>query len=451
MLRLTWILASALLAAPFSAPAAPQTPRWKVAERCDVGQVPSWFPVGFSLLTHGNRQYVAFYDAAHQLTVATRMLGDPKWQTRQLPTKIGWDSHNYVTMAVDSSGDLHLSGNMHCVPLIYFRTEKAGDITSLKPLPMTGKQETRCTYPNFFRDANGRLLFQYRDGGSGNGSQLYNVYDAASKTWSRLLQTPLFDGEGQRNAYSLGPLKGPDGFFHLAWVWRETPDCATNHDLSYARSRDLIHWETAAGGAVELPIKLKSPGLIVDPVPVGGGIINGCQKLVFDANHRPLLAYHKNDADGNMQLYASRFENNRWHQRVLTDWKKPVKFAGGGTMPFIGVSLSAPQPFGDKGWTLRFRHRDYGSGLLGFRDDTLQPVKTTPALQRPEMPAEVSRAALDFDEIGVQHASDLGGSGDPKVRYLMTWETLPSNHDRPRPTPLPKPSTLRVFKLVPND
>jgi hypothetical protein len=434
-----------------NAPAAPLKPRWKVVERSDVGQVPSAFPVGFSLLTHGSRQYAAFYDAAHQMTVATRELGGTTWQTHKLPTKVGWDSHNYVTMAMDSAGDLHLSGNMHCVPLIYFRTEQAGDITSLKRLPMTGREESRCTYPNFFRDAGGRLLFQYRDGGSGNGSQLYNVYDATTKTWSRLLQTPLFDGEGQRNAYVHGPVAGPDRFFHVVWVWRETPDCATNHDLSYARSRDLIHWETAAGVAVKLPLKLTTPGLIVDPVPVGGGIINGCQKLVFDAKHRPLIAYHKNDADGNMQLYAARFEDGKWNRQVLTTWQQPVKFSGGGTMPFIGISLAAPQPFGDKGWTLRYRHRDYGSGLLGFRDDTLRPVKTTPALNRPEYPAEVHRSEIAFDQIGVQQAGDLGDSGDPKVRYVMVWETLPSNHDRPRAAPLPPPATLRVFKLVRDD
>lgn len=36
---------------------------WRVADRDDVETVPSWFPVGFSLLTQGQRQYVAYYDA----------------------------------------------------------------------------------------------------------------------------------------------------------------------------------------------------------------------------------------------------------------------------------------------------------------------------------------------------------------------------------------------------
>jgi len=214
---------------------------WKITDRIEVDRVPSWFPVGFSLLTHGDRQYVAYYDAEHRMTVAARPLDSQQWRRHRLDSNVGWDSHNYVTMAVDSAGDLHLSGNMHCVPLIYFRTTKPGDITTFKRLPMTGKNEQRCTYPRFLNDAGGRLVFQYRDGGSGNGRRFFNVYDPQSRTWSRLLDTPLFEGEGLRNAYPLGPVIGPDNRFHVVWVWRDTPDCATNHDPSYARSRDLRH------------------------------------------------------------------------------------------------------------------------------------------------------------------------------------------------------------------
>ncbi len=451
MFRITWLQPVpliALIAAPVGALAEPQTSGWKIAERIEVGQVPSEFPVGFALLTHGGRQYAAYYDAGHQLTVAARALGERKWQLQKLDSKVGWDSHNYLTMALDSVGDLHLAGNMHCVPLVYFRTEKAGDITTFRRFPMTGEREDRCTYPHFLRDAAGRLLFQYRDGGSGNGSQLFKVYDAAAKTWSRLLPAPLFDGQGQRNAYLQGPLAGPDRLFHVIWVWRDTPDCATNHDLSYVRSRDLIHWETAAGEAVKLPLTLGTGGLVVDPSPAGGGMINGGQKLVFDALKRPLIVYHKNDAAGNMQLYAARFEGGGWHREALTTWNQPVPFSGGGSMPFIGISLSAPQRIDPGVWHLSYRHRDYGSGVVGFSDATLRRVPVVLTNKRHEDPAELMRPEIAFDQIGVQQAGDLGASGDPAVRYVLTWDTLPANHDRPRTGPMPPPATLRVIKLV---
>ena len=199
---------------------------WRVADRVDIENVPSWFPVGFSLLTHGKRQYVAYYDAKHQMTVGTRTLGRRQWQSVKLDSKVGWDSHNGITMAVDGNGDLHVSGNMHCVPLVYFRTDTPGDITTLKRLPMTGKDEKRCTYPHFLHDEAGRLVFHYRDGGSGNGRRLYNVYDPKSGIWSRLLETPLFEGQGLRNAYPGGPVVGPDKRFHVFWVWRDTPNAS---------------------------------------------------------------------------------------------------------------------------------------------------------------------------------------------------------------------------------
>lgn len=97
---------------------------------------------------------------------------------------------------------------------------------------MTNMEEERCTYPRFMVGSDGQLLFMYRSGRSGNGRSFFNRYDLASQTWSRFLDTPLFDGEELRNAYPIGPLKGPDGKFHIIWVWRDTPDCATNHDLS---------------------------------------------------------------------------------------------------------------------------------------------------------------------------------------------------------------------------
>lgn len=69
-----------------------------------------------------------------------------------------------------------------------------------------------------------------------------------------MLDTPLFDGERIGNVYPSDPVLGLDGCFHVAWVWRGTGGAATNHDLCHARSRELVHWETAASEPVELPL-----------------------------------------------------------------------------------------------------------------------------------------------------------------------------------------------------
>lgn len=423
--------------------------RWKIEQSWDIAEVPSDFPVEFCLLTAGKTQYVAYYDKLRRMTVASRRLDSNTWTYQVLPSKVGWDSHNYITMAVDNDGYLHVSGNMHGVPLIYFRMEKPGDISTLRKLSMTGKNEKRCTYPRFMRDADNRLIFRYRDGGSGSGSDIYNVYDLHTKTWTRLVDTPLTDGQGKMNSYSTVPVRGPDGLFHMIWVWRDTPDCATNHHLSYVRTRDMIHWESAFGDKIVLPITLSEKKLWIDPIPSGGGIINGAAKLFFDRDNRPVVNYHKSDKDGNMQIYVARPENDTWKHHQLTEWDKPIKFSGGSSMGFIGISISALSRVESGVLTMTYRHRDYGSGRLVIDEKTLQPLKKTITLV-PDYPKQINQVQSDFEGMGIKRSQDIGDSGDVNMRYMLQWETLGSNRDRPRKPPLPSPSTLRLYKLVAN-
>jgi len=53
----------------------------------------------------------------------------------------------------------------------------------------------------------------------------------------------------------------------------------------------------------------------------------------------------------------------------------------------------------------------------------------------------------------IQRVEDSHESGDEHLRYILQWETLGRNHDRPRKPPFPKPSMLRLhtLRLVPND
>src|SRR5205823_12233165 len=108
-------------------------------EALDIAPVWSAHPVGFALLTHGDRQFVAFYDVERRATVGARRLGERTWRFVQLPMTTGWDSHNSLTMTIDDDGYLHLTGNMHCVPLIYFRSAQPYDIGTFERIaPMVG-------------------------------------------------------------------------------------------------------------------------------------------------------------------------------------------------------------------------------------------------------------------------------------------------------------------------
>jgi hypothetical protein len=443
-MRLDRFPAAAALFLLFASPSAPQEgPR--VEKALDIAPVWAGHPVSFCLLTAGGRQYAAYYDAERRMTVAARALDSEKWEHRVLPSRAGWDSHNYITMAVDAGGHLHLSGNMHCVPLLYFRTAKPRDIGSFEAVPqMVGSHEKQCTYPRFMTGPKGDLVFHYRDGRSGSGREIYNTYDLGSKAWRRLLDVPLIDGGGEMNTYAVGPVRGPDGAYHLCWVWRDSPDCATNHDLSYARSEDLVRWETAAGRAVGLPLKIETEGLIVDPVPPGQGLINMGVALGFDARSRPVISYHKYDGNGNSQVYNARWEGDAWRITQASDWDYRWSFGGGGSVA-CEVRGGPVRALPDGSLEQPYGHVKFGSGTWKLDPGTLKPVgkARVPASRPPEL----ARPESVFPGMQVNWASDLGESGDPDVVYMLRWETLGVNRDRARPGPLPAPGPLRLYAI----
>ena len=417
----------------------------KVEQSLDISPVWSGHPVGFCLLTQNDYQYVAYYDQDRRMTVASRKLDSNKWKYQILDSNIKWDSHNYIRMALDNQGYIHLAGNMHCIPLIYFRTQKPNDITTFQRIPqMTGQKENRCTYPVFINGAQNQLIFRYRDGGSGNGNEIYNLYNEKTKTWTRLLDKPLTDGQGKMNAYPRGPLRGPEGTFHLTWIWRDTPDCSTNHDLSYAKSKDLVNWKTASGDPLTLPITIDTPGVIIDPVPPRGGIINGNGSIGFDKKNRPVIAYHKFDKNGNTQAYAARFENSKWKITQISDWNWRWYFSGGGSIN-TEVSLGTVTPESDGTLSLSWRNKNHGSGIWRLDETTLKPIGSIK--KKSDRPGHLGKVESDFPGMQTRWANDLGSSNEPNVKYFLRWETLGRNRDRPRQGPLPAPSMLRLYKI----
>ncbi len=411
-------------------------------EKLDLEPVWSAHPVGFCLLTHAPHQFVAYYDAQRRMSVAQRTLGATNWAFTRLPSQLGWDSHNYVTMALDRAGFLHVSGNMHCVPLVYFRSEQPLAAATLKRAAMTGDREQHVTYPIFLHDKTGRLVFRYRDGRSGSGDDLYNVYDERTRAWSRLLGTPLMSGKGKMNAYAGVPRLGPDGRFHVVWVWRNSGDCASNHDLSYARSDDLQTWTDSAGKPLALPITMQT-GEVIDPVPVHGGILNGGNALGFDSAQRPVITYYKYDANGDTQIYAARREASGWKIVQISDWKGyRWDFSGGGTI--IGeMHVGAVEPAGAGKLALGY-HSGRGAGTWVLDEATLKPIAgAKPNVHREPGPPSLGKLTSTFLGMQRKNAGE-SGANPPGMRHMLTWESLSANRDRPRTGPLPEPVMLRL-------
>lgn len=415
---------------------------WRVTAREDVAKVWSGCPVGFHFMERDGHLFIAFYGEDQSMTVGRKRLPDGAWEFKTLPTKIGWDSHNGVTMTFDRDNILHVSGNMHCVPLLYFRATEPLDIHSLETVNrMTGELENRVTYPQFITDLKGRLLFTYRHGQSGNGIQLWNRYDPDTRTWTRFRNCSMFDGEGECNAYFVGPVFGPDTFFHVAYVWRDTPDCATNHDLSYMRSLDLEHWETSDGRQIVLPVT-PTEGETVAPLKIGEGLLNSHVRIGFDAEKRVILTYTRYDENGNNQLMQARLEDEEWKIYQTTDWTHRWEFTGGGCIPtelsFRSVELT------EDGKLVQWWRRDHEkSGEFELDPATLKPIG--PAPKKSAIPAECRKNENPQENQQPRSAQVLDPQ-NPNRLYYFTWETLPINRDRPHAV-TPVPSTLRMFIL----
>jgi hypothetical protein len=384
------------------------------------------------------------------MSVAQRTLDSTNWTIIKLPSRLGWDSHNYVTLALDRDQVLHLAGNMHCVPLVYFRATTPLDAASLACVEsMTGEREQRVTYPVFLQDKQGRLIFRYRDGRSGSGDDLYNAYHETSRSWSRLMDQPLTSGRGKMNAYCTVPKLGPDGRFHVVWVWRDTPDCASNHDISYAQSEDMVRWTDSAGRTLQLPITVDT-GDIVDPVPPRGGLINVNRELGFDNTGRPVITYHKYDTNGDLQVYAARREKQGWKIVQLSDWKGyRWEFSGGGSI-IVEVRVGAARPLGQNRLAVSYRY-PRASGTWILDEHTLRPIAgASVPPQESLLPKALAGVESDFPGMQKQTRAD-SGKPPPGVRFVLVWETLGANRDQPRTPPLPKPSMLRVVKVPGHD
>ncbi len=415
----------------------------------NIAKVWSGHPVGFYLLTHGNQQFVAYYDENRVMTIAQRTLDSEQWTRKALDSKVGWDSHNYITMAIDSDGILHISGNMHGHKLVYFRSTKSLDVNSIEPVHhMIGNRENSVTYPVFMNGPDGQLIYNYRDGSSGKGDNIFNVYDTKTKTWKRLMDQPLMDGKGKMNAYMSNPMLGPDGYYHVVWVWRDTPAAETCHDLSYIRSRDLVHWENAQGQALNLPITYADNSKVaVDPIPAGGGIINGISKVGFLPDQSLAVTYQKYDAEGNSQIYLAQPTADGWKTTQMTRWDYRWEFKGYGSLPFeirsSGVMMK------DGKLTIDIVHKKFGSGCWEVDPATFQLVKKVPdTTPRFVLPSELNAPVSTFPGITVRQAADSGKSPDGRF-YGLRWETLGVNQDRPRPEPWPEASMLQLIEQAP--
>ncbi len=445
LLAVTALWVSAAQAQTFTpSPGASPTLSAEVISTEALDRVWSGHSVRFALITTKTDLVVGYYDANRQLTVARRHKTGGGWTYQKLDTWNDWDSHNYIAIAEDAVGRLHVAANMHSSPMTMFVSDPSGDVRTLKraPVLVDVALERSATYPIFLRDRAGRLIFKYRNGMSGAGDEIYDVLDADTGKWARLTAAPLVDGEGERNAYFMGPVVGPDTWFHIAWVWRETPMAETNHDLSYAKSPDLIHWFKADGTPLPLPIKLKDAE-IVDPVPVKGGMINNNTLLGFDEQGRATITYHKFDKAGDTQIFLARYRGPKagWERAQISQWKGyRWDFSGGGSLK-SEIFVGGAQPIGDG--LLKVPVIRLGQSIdFIVRSSDLSLVEARPVLSLADQLKAVVKTP---DDMQVNIVNVPGDAGEV---YALVWNARPPHRDMAAPD-IPDPTTLLFMTLRP--
>ena len=312
---------------------------------------------GSSVVTHGDMQYVAYYDPEGCVMLAKRKHGSDDWTVRRSQYKGNVnDGHNVISIGVDGNGVLHASFDHHGNPLRYCRGVAPGSLELGELEPMTGEDEQDVTYPEFYSMPDGDLIFAYRSGASGRGNLVLNRYSAAERKWSRV-QDVLVDGENERNAY-WQLFVDPSGKIHLSWVWRETWLVETNHDMCYAVSEDGGRtWLRSEGTEYVLPITMATAE-VAWHIPQKSELINQTS-MTADKDGRPYIATYWRDADSDTPQYRLVWHDGKeWRMDIVGNRAVPFSLAGGGTKM---IPISRPRIVSD-GTDAYFIFRDMERG-----------------------------------------------------------------------------------------
>jgi hypothetical protein len=311
-----------------------------------------------SLESYADIQFISFYNADGYVVIGKRTGRESKWELKQTAFKGNIkDAHNSISIITDREGYLHMAWDHHNNSLRYSRSREPLSLEMIDPVPMSGKAERSVSYPEFYKMPNRDLLFFYRDGGSGRGNLVINRYSVDNKQWTQL-HSNLIDGEGKRNAYWQACVDR-EGTIHISWVWRESPDVASNHDMCYARSKDGgITWEKSNGEKYSLPINAANAEYACG-IPQNSELINQTS-MTTSYDGRPFIASYWRDAGNSIpQYHIIHHDGKEWKTLALNFRKTAFSLSGAGSK---SIPIARPQLIvGNNHAWLFFRDEERGS------------------------------------------------------------------------------------------
>ncbi|WP_162129531.1 BNR-4 repeat-containing protein [Algibacter luteus] len=252
-----------------------------------------------AIAVYQNFVYLTYYDATtRKLTIARNNnngIGS-NWVYVELPHTYEqrngtWDNHNTPNIIVSpNDGRIHLAFDMHAGDLRYIISSPGAATVSdanfnaslfgptQNYLQSNQTLIDRVTYPRFFVGDANKLFFMYRDGGSGNGHTFLVKY-RDDGFWDAPVKIIDANWNGSTRCAYFNDVNFKDGRIYLTWVWRESPDGATNHDLMFMYSDDNgVTWKNSAGSTQTLPVNVGNTSIIVSNIAQDSGLANhnGC-------------------------------------------------------------------------------------------------------------------------------------------------------------------------------
>ena len=390
-----------------------------------------------SLVTFRDTQFIAFYDAESYVVLGKRKVGTASWviaRTQYLGNTA--DAHNSISIAVDGEGFLHLSWDHHNNSLRYAKGVVPLSLEIGSKTTMTGKVENKVSYPEFYSLPDGDLLFFYRDGGSGQGNLVINKYNTSKKEWTQLHQR-LIDGEKVRNAYWQACTDN-EGVIHLSWVWRESPDVSSNHDLCYARSKDGgLTWEKSTGEKYRLPITAATAEYAMR-VPQKSELINQTS-MMADEKGNPFIATYWRNEGSNVPTYQVVYINEKkWQLATLPIRKTPFSLSGMGSkrIPIARPQILVKGAGKNASVSIVFRDEERGSKVSVASVSKIKEGKwkvqdltqTAVGSWEPAFDIEQWKRKRNL-HLFVQNVEQVDGEGKadmlPQMIYVLEWKPGP--------------------------
>lgn len=296
-------------------------------------------------MSYNNFQFAAYYDSLGYVVLAKRKLGTDNWEVKTTNKKGNIkDAHNCIAIAIDGNGYVHIAWDHHANALRYAISKEPLSLELMDKKPMTGANEKSVTYPEFYTFSNGDLLFLYRDGASGKGNLVMNRYLLKEQKWIPIQQN-LIDGEGKRNAYWQTFVDGKD-VIHISWVWRESSDVSSNHDINYAKSDDGgITWKKSNNETYTLPINIANAEVVCS-IPQKSELMNQTSMYVNEKGEPFIATYFTSTITHKPEYQLIYLQYGKWNLKQVSNRVNTFSLSGTGTKK---IPISRPQVLVNKG------------------------------------------------------------------------------------------------------